>query len=153
MSIPLLISKEVPKGRLRLLLLLILLNSMMKSWMWKHTKVAELLLCKPMDFKDAVDGEAIDLIEKQNQPVWFQMKKYVVSMVLNIPLRWDFVKAHAAKYPDLTVVQIDAHSDLRLAYHDNPYSHASVMARVYELDIPHWFKLVFVLNVKKKPTW
>ena len=47
-----------------------------------------------------------------------------------------FVKAHAAKYKDITVVQIDAHSDLRAAYHDNPYSHASVMARIHDLNIP-----------------
>lgn len=90
---------------------------------------------QPMDFKDAVDGEAIDLIEKQTSRL-ISDEKYVVSIGAEHTVTLGFVKAHAAKYPDLTVVQIDAHSDLRLAYHDNPYSHASVMARVYELDIP-----------------
>jgi agmatinase len=47
-----------------------------------------------------------------------------------------FVKAHLEKYPDLAVLQIDAHSDLRAAYHDNPYSHASVMARIHDLKVP-----------------
>lgn len=89
----------------------------------------------PMDFKDAVDGEAIDLIEKQTSRL-ISDEKYVVSIGAEHTVTLGFVKAHAAKYPDLTVVQIDAHSDLRLAYHDNPYSHASVMARVHELDIP-----------------
>ncbi|MEO0854489.1 MAG: agmatinase, partial [Cyanobacteria bacterium J06648_11] len=37
---------------------------------------------------------------------------------------------------DLGVVQIDAHADLRDAYEDNPYSHASVMKRIVDLDIP-----------------
>jgi agmatinase len=46
------------------------------------------------------------------------------------------VKAHAKKYNNLTVLQIDAHSDLRSSYHDNIYSHASVMARVHDLKIP-----------------
>ncbi|MEM7773888.1 MAG: agmatinase, partial [Cyanobacteria bacterium P01_A01_bin.37] len=37
---------------------------------------------------------------------------------------------------DIGVVQIDAHADLRHAYQGNPYSHASVMKRIVELDIP-----------------
>ena len=37
---------------------------------------------------------------------------------------------------DLGVVQIDAHADLRDAYEGNPYSHASVMKRIVDLDIP-----------------
>ena len=37
---------------------------------------------------------------------------------------------------DFGVVQIDAHADLRDAYEGNPYSHASVMKRIVDLDIP-----------------
>jgi agmatinase len=37
---------------------------------------------------------------------------------------------------DFGVVQIDAHADLREAYEGNPYSHASVMKRVVDMDIP-----------------
>lgn len=33
-------------------------------------------------------------------------------------------------------MQIDAHSDLRSSYHDNPYSHASVLARIHDLNVP-----------------
>ena len=47
-----------------------------------------------------------------------------------------FVKAHAKKFENLSVLQIDAHSDLRSSYHGNVYSHASVMARVHDLGIP-----------------
>lgn len=42
----------------------------------------------------------------------------------------------AAGIEDIGVVQIDAHADLREAYEGNPYSHASVMKRVVDLDIP-----------------
>lgn len=42
----------------------------------------------------------------------------------------------AAGMTDIGVVQIDAHADLREAYEGNPYSHASVMKRVVDLDIP-----------------
>jgi len=37
---------------------------------------------------------------------------------------------------DIGVVQVDAHADLREAYEGNPYSHASVMKRIVDLDIP-----------------
>lgn len=37
---------------------------------------------------------------------------------------------------DFGVVQIDAHADLRDAYEDNPLSHASVMKRIVDADIP-----------------
>jgi agmatinase len=42
------------------------------------------------------------------------------------------IRAHAGAYPGMCVVQIDAHGDLRQAYQGNPYSHASVMARVVQ---------------------
>ena len=43
------------------------------------------------------------------------------------------VKAHAQNHNDLTVLQLDAHSDLRDEYNGSKYSHACVMARVKEL--------------------
>lgn len=47
------------------------------------------------------------------------------------------IRAHAEKYPDLSVLQIDAHADLRDSYDGTPYSHASIMARVVkDLRIP-----------------
>jgi agmatinase len=42
------------------------------------------------------------------------------------------IQAHAEKYDDLTVLQLDAHTDLRDEYHDSKYNHACVMARVKE---------------------
>jgi agmatinase len=42
------------------------------------------------------------------------------------------IRAHAKHYPQMCVVQIDAHGDLREAYQGNRFSHASVMARVIE---------------------
>ena len=42
------------------------------------------------------------------------------------------VAAAAKQFPDLSVLQIDAHADLREAYQGNPASHASAMRRVVE---------------------
>lgn len=46
-------------------------------------------------------------------------------------------------HSDFGVVQIDAHADLRDTYDGTPYSHACVMRRVAELDIP-----VFQIGVR-----
>lgn len=43
------------------------------------------------------------------------------------------VRAHARKYPGMTVLQLDAHSDLRDQYEGSRYNHACVMARVKEI--------------------
>jgi agmatinase len=40
------------------------------------------------------------------------------------------IKAHAEKFHDLSVLQIDAHADLRDTYDGTLHSHASIMARV-----------------------
>ncbi len=46
------------------------------------------------------------------------------------------IRAHLDRYPDLSVLQFDAHADLRQAYEGTPYSHACVMARVCEFVDP-----------------
>ena len=46
------------------------------------------------------------------------------------------VKALRERYPDLSVLQLDAHLDLREEYQGTKLSHASVMRRVRELGVP-----------------
>ncbi|KXK03368.1 MAG: agmatinase [Acidobacteria bacterium OLB17] len=47
------------------------------------------------------------------------------------------IRAHAEKYENLSVLQIDAHADLRDSYDGTEHSHASIMARVVkDLKIP-----------------
>jgi len=43
------------------------------------------------------------------------------------------VRAHAARFPSMSVLQLDAHSDLRDEYEGSRFNHACVMARVKEL--------------------
>jgi agmatinase len=78
---------------------------------------------------------AIDLIRDETRKL-LQAGKYVVSLGAEHTVTLGFVEAFLERYPDVHVVQIDAHSDLRMSYHDNPFSHASVMARVHELGVP-----------------
>jgi len=42
------------------------------------------------------------------------------------------VAACADKYPDLSILHVDAHADCRASYDGNPYSHASVMYHIYK---------------------
>ena len=42
------------------------------------------------------------------------------------------IRAMSERFPDLTVLQIDAHADLRDEYHGSPYNHACVMRRAQE---------------------
>ena len=54
-----------------------------------------------------------------------------------------FFKAIAEKYGDFGILQIDAHLDLRIAYEDFKYSHASIMYNALN-EIPQLTKLVQV---------
>lgn len=46
------------------------------------------------------------------------------------------IRALKNKYPNMSVLQIDAHADLRETYEGSPYSHACIMKRVFDLGIP-----------------
>ena len=46
------------------------------------------------------------------------------------------VRACRAKYPELGVVQLDAHGDLRDTYEGSPWSHACVMRRIVDMGCP-----------------
>ncbi len=46
------------------------------------------------------------------------------------------IRAHLERYPDLSVIQFDAHADLRDTYEGSKFSHACVMARVCEFMDP-----------------
>ncbi len=59
--------------------------------------------------------------------------KFVVTLGGEHSVSFPVIKAHLEKYPDLSIFQIDAHSDLRQIYEGTKYSHACVMARVAEL--------------------
>lgn len=73
---------------------------------------------------------------------WINTGKFVVTLGGEHSISYAAIKAHAEYYGELTVLQLDAHSDLQPAYENNPWSHASVMARVKE--IPQVSKIISV---------
>jgi len=64
---------------------------------------------------------AKDLVDK---------KRILISLGGEHTISIALVKAHKEKYRDLSVLQLDAHADLRNSYQDSKYSHACVMKRI-----------------------
>ncbi len=62
-----------------------------------------------------------------------QDKKLPVIVGGNHTVSIGAVKAFSKYYPDLSVLQLDAHSDLRQEYEGSPFNHACTMARAREL--------------------
>ncbi|TAJ08352.1 MAG: agmatinase [Nitrospirae bacterium] len=89
----------------------------------------------PLDLGGKVDRAAVEAIEAFVQPHVGE-GRFALTLTGEHTGALGAIRAHAKRYPDLCVVQIDAHGDLRQAYHDNPFSHASVMARVVEDGLP-----------------
>ena len=78
-----------------------------------------------------VDGQAVQAIQDFVQP-HVGLGKFLVTLTGEHTGALGAIRAHARTYPTMCVLQIDAHGDLREAYQGNPYSHASVMARVVQ---------------------
>jgi agmatinase len=57
------------------------------------------------------------------------------------------VRALVEKHPDLSVLQISAHGDLRGSYEGNPFSHASVSFQIYKILPKPQMTIVGVRNV------
>lgn len=86
---------------------------------------------EPIEFGDKTDREALDIIEQQVSEL-LNMGKFVVTLGGEHTISTAPIKAHYTKYPAMSILHFDAHSDLRDTYHDTPYSHACFMARVAE---------------------
>ncbi|HEX2639341.1 MAG TPA: agmatinase [Pyrinomonadaceae bacterium] len=75
----------------------------------------------PEEMMDALYASAKELVESG---------KFVCMLGGEHSVSAPVIRAHAEKYHDISVLQIDAHADLRDAYDGTPHSHASIMARV-----------------------
>lgn len=62
--------------------------------------------------------------------------KFVVTLGGEHSLSLAPIRAAKAAFGDIGVVQFDAHADLREEYEGSPYSHACIMRRVLDLNLP-----------------
>ncbi|HUT44855.1 MAG TPA: agmatinase [Sedimentisphaerales bacterium] len=86
---------------------------------------------------EPVDGQQLpeDMVEMVAGQVrqYLQGNKFVVVLGGEHSVSIGSVRGHAAKNADITVLQLDAHSDLRDEYEGSRYNHACAMARILEL--------------------
>ncbi|MBN1788567.1 MAG: agmatinase [Sedimentisphaerales bacterium] len=60
-------------------------------------------------------------------------EKYLVTIGGEHSISAGVIEAHVQSFDNLSVLQFDAHADLRDEYHNSKYNHACVMARAKEL--------------------
>jgi len=86
---------------------------------------------KPIEFKNKIGKAALDIIEKYVKEL-LDLNKFVVTLGGEHTISTAPIHAHFQKYPDMSILHFDAHSDLRESYEGTKYSHASFMSRVIE---------------------
>ena len=86
---------------------------------------------EPIDFAGKANKEALDMIYDQVKEL-LAKDKFVITLGGEHTISSAPIKAHHEKYPNMSVLQFDAHSDFRDTYEGSRYSHASIMARVAE---------------------
>ncbi len=80
--------------------------------------------------------DSADLMVNQVQHAvgeWLKKGKYVVTIGGEHSVSVGAVRAHHKKYPKLSVLQLDAHADMRQEYQGSSYNHACTMARIREI--------------------
>ncbi|MCA9732996.1 MAG: agmatinase [Deferribacteres bacterium] len=81
---------------------------------------------------DRSHQEALDAMQKKANEL-FAGDKFVLSLGGEHSVTIPLVKAAVERFDNLSVLQLDAHSDLRDSYEGSPLNHACVMARVNEM--------------------
>ncbi len=98
---------------------------------YRKLGIASLL---PLQFNSLVNAQAVEYITRHTQ-LHLNEGKFVASFGAEHTVTFGLFRAFHEQYPGISILQIDAHSDLRQEYEGNPYSHASVMARIHDLGV------------------
>jgi agmatinase len=102
---------------------------------WDPSQQVKLTTALPISPEASGPQAMLDKIRRQVQP-WVGQGKLVAALGGEHTVTLALVQAVQTKYPDLTVVALDAHADLRETYDGTKLSHACVLRRVYELGRP-----------------
>jgi agmatinase len=79
------------------------------------------------------DPEAMVNLVRERVSGWLDEEKYVVTLGGEHSISIGAIQAHHQRYPDMSLLQLDAHTDLRQVYEGSPFNHACVMARAREI--------------------
>lgn len=81
---------------------------------------------------EGLDGAAVAQRLHQTVAALLAEDKFVITLGGEHTSVTGAIQAHTERFEDVTVLQFDAHSDLRETYEDTPWSHACAMARVLD---------------------
>ncbi len=93
---------------------------------------------EPLSFTGEVERDFEKITRRVAEHL--RQNKFVVALGGEHSVSYPLYRAFHNHFPDLTVVQFDAHSDLRESYEGSIYSHASVMKRIHALN-PQLFQI------------
>ena len=84
---------------------------------------------------EIVQGDAAAMVERVDQVTarLLEVGKWVLTLGGDHLVAIGAIRAHARRHPNLSVLQFDAHADLRDAYEGAHYSAATVMRRTLEV--------------------
>jgi agmatinase len=85
--------------------------------------------------KDVSPEQVDQRVYSSAAPV-FQQLKFLLTLGGEHSITSPLVRAAKERYSDLSVLQFDAHADLRDRYEGTKYSHACVMRRIFDLEVP-----------------
>ncbi len=85
--------------------------------------------------EDSTPELMVDAVAKTTAD-FIKQGKFVVTLGGEHSISIGVIKAHAERYDNLTVLQLDAHADLRDDYKGSRFNHACVMARVLDFGLP-----------------
>lgn len=86
----------------------------------------------PLEFETRLIEPCIEQIYKTVRMLPIN-EKFLISLGGEHSITYPIIKAYKEHFNSITVLQIDAHSDLREEYEGTIYSHACVMARVKDI--------------------
>jgi len=90
---------------------------------------------EPLNITNCYDAEMLTKVENEIDKLLAD-NKFVVTLGGEHTIATAPIKSHFKKYPSMTLLHFDAHSDLRDEYQGSKYSHASFMSRVAEFFPP-----------------
>jgi len=99
--------------------------------MWCDTSTIGIHTARPLACPDSPE-ETVGAVEKRCAEL-LDNGKFVVGIGGEHTICVGLARAHAKRYKKLTVLQLDAHADLRDSYEGTKYSHACVMRRILEI--------------------
>jgi agmatinase len=102
---------------------------------WDPSEKVALATAAPIYPEVSGPQAMLDKIRRVVQP-WISQGKMILALGGEHTITVALVQAALTRYPDLTVVALDAHADMRESYDGSKFSHACTLRRVYESGRP-----------------